>query len=100
MSNDGLYITHGIEGRTLVIVREDNGSTLWLRDFASAQSALDVLEDDVLMQHKRSDIESSLSGKRGFYTTEYEEPDDGLRGVRLQEIYPRVVVSGGSYPRR
>jgi hypothetical protein len=85
MYHDGLYITHGIEGHALVIVREDNGSSLWLRDFASVESALDVLDDDVLMQHKRSDIESSLSGKRGFYTAEYEKPEDGLRGCAFKK---------------
>jgi hypothetical protein len=64
--SDGLYITHGIEGRALTIISENNGSTLWLRDFATLQSALDILEDDILAPHERSDIEVPPSRRRGF----------------------------------
>lgn len=67
MFSDGLYITHGIEGRTLTIIRENNGATLWLRDFETVQNALDILEDDILVFHERSDIEVLLSKRRGFY---------------------------------
>ncbi len=78
MFSDGLYITHGIDGRALTIIRENNGATLWLRDFATVQSALDILEDDILAPHERSDVEVPLSRRRGFYTAEFNEPEEGF----------------------
>jgi len=80
MFNDGLYITHGIEGRALTIIRENNGATLWDRDFATVKSALDILDEDILAMYERSDIESALSKRQGFYTAEFNEPDEGFNG--------------------
>ncbi len=80
MFSDGLYITHGIEGRALAIVRENNGATLWVRDFASVESALDILDEVVLAMYERSDLEKTLSERQGFYTAEFKEPEEGFNG--------------------
>jgi hypothetical protein len=80
MFSDGLYITHSIEGRALAIVRENNGATLWVRDFASVESALDILDEDILAMYERSDLESALSRKQGFYAAEFNEPEEGFNG--------------------
>jgi hypothetical protein len=85
MDNDGLYISHGIDNHALVVIRQDSGRTLWVRDFATIGSALDILQDDVLQGQKRSEIESQLSVKRGFFTEEYGVPEDGLGGSAFQK---------------
>jgi hypothetical protein len=78
MFEDGVYLSHGAQGHVLVIVREDGGATLWVRDFASVETALGLICDDILVEHERSAVASRLSGGRGFYTAEYEEPEDGF----------------------
>jgi hypothetical protein len=85
MFTDGLYISHGIEGRALAIIRENNGATLWVRDFVTVKSALDILEDDILARHERLDIEVLLPSRRGFYTAEFNEPEEGLDGYAFQK---------------
>jgi hypothetical protein len=71
-------------GGPLTIIRENNGATLWLRDFATVQSALDILEDDILAPHERSDVEFPLSRRRGFYTAEFNEPEEGFDGYAFR----------------
>ena len=85
MNSDGLYITHGIEGHALTIIRENNGATLWVRDFASIESALDILDEDILVMHERSEIESVLSRRQGFYTAEFTEPEEGFNGYAFMQ---------------
>ncbi len=63
MFKDGLFMSHGVDGTVLTVIREDNGRTLWVRNFATKESVLDVLEDDVLSGHERSAIASYLSGE-------------------------------------
>jgi hypothetical protein len=79
-SKDGLYMSHGTDGTVLTIIVEDNRKTLWVRNFATKESVLDILEDDVLSGHDRSGIASHLSAKKGFYTDNYNEPEDGFKG--------------------
>ena len=80
MFSDGLYITHGSEGRVLTIIRENNGGTLWIRNFVSVEVALDVLYEDILSMYDRSNIENVLSSGQGFYTAEFNEPEEGFNG--------------------
>jgi hypothetical protein len=35
MYEDGLYISHGPKNSALVVIREDGGNTLWIRNFAT-----------------------------------------------------------------
>ena len=79
MYKDGLHMLHGVDGAVLTIIREDNGKTLWIRNFATKESVLDILEDDVLSEHKRDAIASYLSAKKGFYTDNYNEPEGGFK---------------------
>ena len=78
MHKDGLYVSHGPDKHTLVIIREDNGRTLWVRDFVTIESALDILEDDVLCGHNRANILSNVTGNRGFFTDDFNEPEGGF----------------------
>ena len=77
---DGLYMSHGSDGNVLTVIVEDNRRTLWIRNFATKDSVLDILEDDVLSGHQRDAIASHLSAKKGFYTDEYNIPEDGFKG--------------------
>ena len=89
MHQDGLYLSHGQEKHALVVVRQDNGHTLWLRDFVSTSAALDVLEEDVLSNHNLAAIRESLVGNKGFFTTEFIEPEDGFAACSFR----RYVLS-------
>jgi hypothetical protein len=82
---DGLYMSHGSDGNVLTVIVEDNRRTLWVRNFATKDSVLDILEDDVLSGHDRSAIASHLSTKKGFYTDEYKVPEDGLKGCAFMK---------------
>lgn len=72
-------MSHGADGRVLTVICEDNRKTLWVRYFATRDSVLDILEDDVLSGHDRSAISSYLSAKKGFYTDKYNVPEGGLK---------------------
>jgi hypothetical protein len=79
MEKDGLYMSHGPEGRVLAVIREGNGQTVWIRNFATKESVLDILEEEVLQGHERSAISDYLSSKKGFYTDNFETPEGGFR---------------------
>jgi hypothetical protein len=79
MHKDGLYMSHGADGTLLTVICEDNRRTLWVRNFATYNDALNVLEDDVLNGHDRSAIASYLSAKKGFYTDNYNVPEGGFK---------------------
>jgi hypothetical protein len=77
--DDGLYIMHSIDGHAFVLVKQEKGESLWIRDFASVKYALDLLTSDdmILSEDKRANIENSLAGRHGFYTTDFKMPDEG-----------------------
>jgi hypothetical protein len=79
MYKDGLFMSHGVDGTVLTVIREESGRTLWVRNFATKESVLDILEDDVLSGHDRSDIASYLSAKKGFFTDNYNEPEGSFK---------------------
>lgn len=79
MFKDGLFMSHGVDGTVLTVIREQNGRTLWVRNFATKESVLDILEDDVLSGHDRSAISSHLSAKKGFYTDDYNGSEGGFK---------------------
>jgi hypothetical protein len=79
MHKDGLYMSHGADGTLLTAICEDNRRTLWVRNFATYNDALNVLEDDVLSGHDRSAVTSYLSAKKGFYTGDYNKPEGGFK---------------------
>lgn len=76
---DGLYISHGSDGRALTVIVEDNRRTLWIRNFATKDSVLDILEEEVLGGHEREAIASYLNAQKGFYTDSYNVPPGGLK---------------------
>ena len=76
---DGLYMSHGADERVLTVIVEDNRRTLWIRYFATRDSVLDVLDDEVLNDHKRDAIASYLNTKKGFYTQTYNVPPGGFK---------------------
>lgn len=86
LHKDGFYICHSPEGRALVIVSQNHGRDIWLREFATHELALNALEDDVLEGYDRADIEAELKAKRGFFTSDIGEPDENL----ARAIYRRV----------
>jgi hypothetical protein len=79
MDKDGLYMSHGADGRLLTVISEDNRRTLWVRNFATRESALDILADEVLSGHDRSAIASYLSAKKGFFTDSYNVPEGSFK---------------------
>ena len=76
---DGLYMSHGSDGSVLTVIVEDNRRTLWIRNFATKDSVLDILEEEVLDGHEREAIASYLNAKKGFYTDEYNAPPGGFK---------------------
>lgn len=84
MLKDGLYLNHGADKHALVVIRENNGRTLWVRDFVSVEMALNVLEDDVLSGHSRANILSKLGGNRGFFTESFDKPEGGFSDCAFQ----------------
>jgi len=74
MDKDGLYLLSGPDKRILGLIVENNRQNVWLRYFATMESALDILEDDVLSGHERTAVLSHLK-KGGFYTDSYEIPE-------------------------
>ena len=47
MYEDGLYISHGPKNSALAVVREDGGNTLWIRNFATVDYALNIMEENM-----------------------------------------------------
>ena len=90
MFKDGLFMSHGTDGNVLTVIMEDNGGTLWIRNFTDKKDALDILEDDVLSEHERSTIASHLSAKKGFYTDNYNEPEGGFKDY----FFKKYVLEG------
>jgi hypothetical protein len=76
---DGLYMSHGSNGNVLTVIVEDNRRTLWIRNFATKDSVLDILEEEVLDGHERDAIASHLNAKNGFYTDAYNVPPGGFK---------------------
>ena len=89
MHKDGLYVNHGPDKHALVIIREDDGRTLWVRDFVTVQAALNILGEDILSGHNRANILSNVSGNRGFFTDFFNEPEDGFSACSFR----RYVLS-------
>jgi hypothetical protein len=79
MYEDGLYISHGPENYALAVIREDNGQTLWIRNFATAESALDIMEDNILAEVDRSEIEQELNRRKGYFSAKLQRPEDGYK---------------------
>ena len=77
--DDGLYIMHSVDGHAFVLVKQGMGDSLWIRDFVSVKYALDLLTDHdmILSEDERTNIESSLVGRHGFYTTDFKVPEEG-----------------------
>jgi hypothetical protein len=81
MYEDGLYISHGPENRALAVIREDGGETLWIRNFATINSALDIMEDNILAKSDRSAIEQELARHKGYFLENPERPEDGYKEI-------------------
>lgn len=47
MYEDGLYISHGPKNSALAVIREDGGNTLWIRNFATVDYALNIMEENM-----------------------------------------------------
>jgi hypothetical protein len=82
---DGLYMSHGVDGTVLVVIAQDNRKTLWVRSFAATEYVLGVLDEEVLSDHDRSAMASHLSAKKGFHTKSYNEPEGGLKDCAFQK---------------
>ncbi|MBB6143061.1 hypothetical protein HNQ77_001005 [Silvibacterium bohemicum] len=91
MYEDGLYISHGPENHALAVIREDNGQTLWIRNFATAESALDIMKDNILAELDRPEIEQELNRRKGHFSAELQRPEDGYKEVAFQR-YTRQSV--------
>jgi hypothetical protein len=85
LQKEGLYILPGDERHALLIIVKDQGQTLWMRNFATIEDLLNILEDDVLEGHDRSAIAAQFK-KRSFFTTEYAEPEGGFVDVAFKKF--------------
>ena len=58
------------------------------------QSALDILEDDILASHERSEIEVPLfqEARPHFCTEEFEEPEEGFNGYAFRRYVLHLRV--------
>jgi hypothetical protein len=83
MYEDGLYISHGPENRALAVIREDGGETLWIRNFATTESALNIMMDDniILAESDRSEIEQQLARQKGYFSATPKRPKDGYKEI-------------------
>ena len=81
MYKDGLYISHGPENTALAVIRENGGNTLWIRNFATVDSALDIMEDNILAESDRSEIEQELARHKGYFLATPERPEDGYKEI-------------------
>jgi hypothetical protein len=91
MYEDGLYISHGPENRALAVIREDNGETLWIRNFATEKYALDIMEDNILADLDPAEIEQELSRGKGYFSAEIQRPEDGYKEIAFQR-YTRQPI--------
>jgi hypothetical protein len=76
---EGLHLFQRPNKSLLVIICSDEGATIKLREFVTAQFALDALEDDVLAGHNRAEIEASLQRDKSWSTSEDRAPDENLK---------------------
>ena len=77
-NQDGLYLFRSQDDRVLVIIREEDGATLKLREFVNVKYALDAIEDDILEGHDRQAIEEELKRHNSYFTSEDNPPDENL----------------------
>ena len=76
-----LYISHGPANRALAVIREDRGDTLRIRNFETINSALDIMEENILAESDRSVIEQELARRKGYFLTAPERPEDGYKEI-------------------
>ena len=59
----------------------DGGETLWIRNFATVDSALNIMEDNILAESDRSEIEQELARHKGYFLATPERPEDGYKEI-------------------
>lgn len=84
MYEDGLYISHGPKNGALAVIREDGGNTLWIRNFATVDYALSIMEENILAESDRSEIEQELSRRKGYFLATPERPEDGYKEIAFR----------------
>lgn len=81
MYQDGLYLSHSPENHVLAVIRENGGDTLWIRNFETISSALDIMEENILAESDLSVIEQELARRKGYFLVAPERPEDGYKEI-------------------
>ena len=76
--NETAYICTRPRDHALAVIVEAEGTTIWRRNFATFQSALDILEDEILEDYDRDAIEAELA-KHKAYFTQIEPRENGYK---------------------
>jgi hypothetical protein len=84
MHEDGLYISHGPMNSALAVIREDGGNSLWVRNFATVDYALNIMEENILAESDRSEIEQELARCKGYFLATLERPEDGYKEIAFR----------------
>ena len=79
LQRNGLHLHKGPDDHALAVIVEAEGRTIWLRNFATFQSALDILEDEILEGYDRDAIEAELT-RHNAHFAEIEQREDGYKG--------------------
>ncbi|HZL49373.1 MAG TPA: hypothetical protein VFC37_00330 [Terracidiphilus sp.] len=78
LQRNGLHLHKGSDGHALAVIVEGEGKTIWLWNFATFQSALDVLEDEILEEYDRNAIEAEIAKNKAYFT-EIESREGGYK---------------------
>jgi hypothetical protein len=83
LQRNGLHLHKGPDDHALAVIVEAEGRTIWLRNFANFQYALDILEGEILEDYDRDAIEAELA-RHNAYFTELEPREDGYKDHAFQ----------------
>ena len=67
--------------KLLLPPRQSRGNSRDIRNFATVDSALDIMEDNILAESDRSEIEQELARHKGYFLATPERPEDGYKEI-------------------
>jgi hypothetical protein len=78
LQRNGLHLHKGPDDHALAVIVEGQGRTIWLRNFVTFQTALDILEEGILADYDRDAIEAELESHDAYFA-EIEPRQDGYK---------------------
>jgi hypothetical protein len=78
LQRNGLHLHKGPDDHALAVIVEGYGRIIWLRNFATFQTALDILEEEILEDYDRDAIEAELATHNAYFI-EIETRQDGYK---------------------